>query len=246
MRTNGSLRRQAIKAAKKADWQQAVEINQQILEQKPEDTNALNRLGVAYIQLKKQKQAKAAFSQVLELDKTNVIAKKHLKKLEKNQDLAAPTFTQQHFIEEPGKTKIVKLVRLANRQTLEELKVGDPCELHPKSRYISVVADGNYIGALPEDISFRLGKLIEGGNKYNCFVRSTNEGKSCSVYIRETYRSSQNKDIQSFPSGKAASSQLEDLDDSYLLEEDIPVEIVETDKDVEKSLDDVDTSNLTG
>ncbi len=243
MSINGALRRKAIDAAKTANWQLAVELNQQILSQYPEDVSALNRLGVAYVQLKNIKKATKAFKDVLKLDKTNIIAKKHLSKIEKNQDLSAPSFTQQHFIEEPGKTKIIELRRLANKQTLEKLHVGAPCELKLKNRYISIEVNGNYVGALPEDVSFRLGKLIQGGNQYNCSIRSSN-GKNCSVYIKETYRSSKNFGIQSFPSNKGAMSQLDDVDESYLLKEEIPIEIVETDRDVEKSFDDVDSSSF--
>lgn len=238
MSTNALLVKQAIDAAKASDWQLAVELNNQILKQDSENTNALNRLGVALVQLKKVKEAREAFDKVLELDRTNIIAKKHLTKIDKKQDLTAPSFTQQHFIEEPGKTRIIELSRLCNKQTLESLNVGSNCDLRLKNRYISIEVDGKYIGALPEDISYRLGRLIQGGNQYSCSVRSSN-GKNCSVYIKETFRSDKNYGIQSFPSTKGAVNQLSELDDNFLLKEDIPMEIVNTDHDVEKSLDDV-------
>jgi Flp pilus assembly protein TadD len=42
---------QAIQAAKTAQWSSAISLNQLILEQAPDDTGALNRLGVAHAQL---------------------------------------------------------------------------------------------------------------------------------------------------------------------------------------------------
>lgn len=243
MSMNGTIRRKAISAAKQGDWEAAADFNLQILEQNSDETSALNRLGIAYVQLNKPGKAKKAFSQVLELDKTNIIAKKHLSKIANKQLVAAPAFTRQHFIEEPGRTKIVELRRLANKQILEKLRIGTPCELKLKSRYISVEAEGSYVGALPEDISFRLGKLIKTGNTYDCFVRSCN-GKILSVYIKEASRSPKNSNIMSFPGNKAAMNHLSDIDESYLLKEDIPIDILETDSDVEKSLDDVDATDL--
>ncbi len=243
MSMNGSLRRYAINAAKKGNWDEAIEYNQQILEQYPDNTNALNRLGIAYAQLKDVKKAKKAFQDTLRIDKTNIIAQKHLDRLKKNQDFGSPAFAPIHFIEEPGRTKSINLHRLANKQILESLAVGMSCELRQKNRYISVEVNGKYIGALPEDISFRLGKLIENGNRYSCSVRTCN-GKVCSVYIKETYRSAKNANVQSFPGNKHAVSQLADIDESYLISEEIPLEIVDTDRDVERSIDYVDSDDL--
>jgi tetratricopeptide (TPR) repeat protein len=240
---NGTLRRQAIHAAKTGNWAEAATLNKQILEQHPEDTSAFNRLGIAYVQLGEINKAKKAFKEALKLDQTNIIAKKHLDKLENNQELAAPSFAPLHFIEEPGKTKTVDLHRLANKQTLEKLAVGKSCELKQKNRYISVEVDGMYIGALPEDISFRLGKLIANGNRYSCTVRSAN-GKSCSVYIKEMFSHPKNKGVQSFPGNKNAIAQLQDIDESYLIHDDIPMEIVDTDRDIERSLDDMGTDDI--
>ena len=65
------LRNLAIKDAKNGDWKQAVKHNLEILELNSENTNALNRLGIAYVQLDKIPKAKKAFKQALVLDKNN-------------------------------------------------------------------------------------------------------------------------------------------------------------------------------
>lgn len=229
---------QAIAAAKDQNWSAAVEYNKTILEQNANDVGALNRLGVAYSQLGKNKLAKSAFQQVLDIDKSNPIARKNLARLKNNQATAVPTFTTQDFIEEPGKTKTVELHRLAGKNVLDILGIGQECQLKPKNRYISVESNDVYIGSLPEDISFRLAKLIETGNTYYCCIRSFSPNH-CSVYIKELSRSKKNSEINSFPVNRAAMSALNDFD-TLLLDDDIPVEVVDSDTDVERTLEDVE------
>jgi hypothetical protein len=60
------------------------------------------------------------------------------------------------------------------------------------------------------------------------------------VYIRETLRSAKNQDINSFPLNKAQVSAINDIDDLFMLEEDIPVEIIETDNDTERSMEELE------
>lgn len=230
MNMASALRHQAVTAAKQRNWERAVELNTAILEHNPEDESAYNRLGVAYLQLSQSDKAKEAFSQVLTLDKTNAIAKKYLTRIKNNSIVKPPSFSKLNFIEEPGKTKTVDLHRLAGRQAIDTLSVGQSCELILKKRYISVEVDGTYVGALPEDISYRLAKLIETGNTYSCTIRSC-AGSHCAVYLRELSRSEQNKHIHSFPPSKAGMSPLNDVEDNYILKEDIPFELVETDED---------------
>lgn len=224
----------AISAAKKQDWESAISYNQALIDDNSQDVGALNRLGVAYSQIGKMKEAKKAFQTVLEIDKSNIIAKKNLQKLENNQTPVKPLFSTQDFIEEPGKTRTVELHRLAGKNVLDALAVGQECELKPKNRYISVESkEGVYIGALPEDISFRLSKLIESGNTYYCCVRSFS-GSHCSVYIKELSRSAQNQYVNSFPVTKTSGAALNDIDDELLIEDDIPLGGLEAELDSER------------
>ncbi len=230
----------AIKDAKKGDWEAAINHNLQILDIDSDNTNALNRLGVAYLQLNKHKKAKSTFKQVLEFDKNNKIAHKHLEKLKNNQACIAPSFSRGHFIEEPGRTKTVSLFRLAGKNVLEAVSVGKECNLVIKNRFISIDIDGTYVGALPEDLSFRLSKLIKSGNEYRCLIRSCNQ-KECEVFIKETLQSKENKGTHSFPPSKMALNPLSEIEDTIIIKENIPMEIVETDTDTEKTLDNVDS-----
>jgi tetratricopeptide (TPR) repeat protein len=244
MNTQAILRQKAILAAKKGAWDQAVAHNLSLLEIDSKDTGALNRLGVAYLQLHKPKLAREQFQKTLEIDRTNKIAKKHLDKIKNKQAVITPAFVQQHFIEEPGKTKTVALHRLASKDVLESITVGATCELKNKNRYISVSVNGKYVGSLPEDLSFRLTKLIDTGNTYICAIRSCCN-KSCEVYIREKTRSKKNANTHSFPPNKIALNSLtDDLDERFVFEENIPVQIVDVDRDFEKTIEDFSTDEV--
>lgn len=227
--TLSALRRQAIQAVKDGNWHEAVTCNQEIFTQDATDVNALNRLGMAYLQLNQPKDAKQTFEQVLAIDKTNQIAKKQLDRIKNNSVVTAPTFSQQSFIEEPGKTKTIGLHRLAGRKVLEALSVGQSCELRPKNRYISVELNGQYIGALPEDLSFRLSKLMQTGNEYSCLIYSYTDN-SCKVYLKEEFRSKKNADTHSFPPGKLSAAGQE-MDDRYLFDDDNAMDLGEGDED---------------
>lgn len=236
-----TLENQAIQATKNQDWDQALAANLNILEQEPNNIPALMRSGIAYLQLEKKSKAKEAFEQVLTIDKANALAKKHLLKLKNNQKIILSHLpSNEEFIEEPGKSKTVELHRLAGKDQLESLSVGQECTLKSKNRFISVESNKVYIGSLPEDLSARLSKLIAGGNTYVCYIQSLSS-TSCTVFIKEATRSKHNQFIHSFP---VAKNQLNGLNDMYLSDdsiplqmEDIPLQLVETDADDEKTPD---------
>ncbi len=212
------LKQLAINAAKAGDWNQAQAANLEILSRQPHDVAALNRLGVAYTQQKKHKLAKEAFEKVIKVDKTNLLAKKNLARLKNTKHLDINLVGQEDFIEEPGKTRVVELHRLAGKQVLEMLSSGMPCTLKVKKRYISVEAGEHYIGALPEDLSFRLTKLINSGNTYRCFIRSIS-GLHVSVYLREETRAACNGDNPSFPVSKPVPGNDEEFGDDGLIKD---------------------------
>lgn len=240
MSTYSKLRTQAILAAKKTDWHAAVAINEQILTSYPDDVGSYNRLGLAQLQLGDRSAAKTSFSKALEIDRSNAIAKKQLERISSKKTTTLPSFSTEHFIEEPGRTKIVELHRLAGKQVLEELSVGSHCKLVAKKRYISVeTLQGTYIGALPEDISFRLIKLIESGNVYACMIQKITSNQ-CSVYLKETHRSPANLDTHSFPPGKINSNSVLDIDDRFLMEDEMAVEDSDDEEDVDKPFDSSD------
>lgn len=230
MQNSALLRTAAIAAVKNSDWTTAVQINQEILSKFPKDLSAMNRLGLAYLKIGQEKEAKKIFKQVIELDRSNIIANKHLNNIKNKEQTPDIIFNAEaDFIEEPGKSKIISLHRLTSRAQLSKLKVGETCHLQIKNRYISVVDNKKkHIGALPEDISFRLSKLISTGNEYACIIYKIDD-KQCCVQLKETFCSKKNAQLQSFPS-KKINTQF-NLGDEVTLDEDVPLEIVHTDED---------------
>lgn len=238
------LQKQAIDCATKGEWQQAVEANEAILVNDAQNISALNRLGFCYMQLGKKKQAIEAYEKVLEIEKLNGVAKKYLEMLKKNITMKAEHINaSEDFVEEPGKSKVIQLHRLAGNVVTERLMVAMRCELKSKGRFVTVTTkDGEYIGSLPEDISKHLSQLMKTGNKYECLIRSVSKSE-CAVFIKETLRSSENEHIPSFVSPKVSFSDdilLETPEegsiDSELSDEATEVEFEETDDS-----DDTDT-----
>ena len=224
------LRQQAIQAAQNNDWKLAVQINQEIIDEKENDLEAMNRLGLAYLKLDQAAKAKKTFKNILKIDGSNIIANKHLAKLKNNEKTKDIIFNKDtSFIEEPGKSKIFTLHRLAGKGQLKKLKVGENCQLQLKNKFISITDEsGKHIGALPDDISFRLSKLIKTDNKYDCVIYKVNE-KQCCVQIRETERSKKNEQIQSFPN--RSQGNITYLNEDFVFEENIPVESADMDLD---------------
>jgi len=202
----GLLERQAIKAAMVGAWDQAIELNQKILKIDPQNIPALNRLGRALAEKGCLQLAQKTYRRVLSIDRYNLIAKRNLKRLadqKKTKETAPPVKTSTPgavFIEEPGKTKTVKLVRLATPAVLSRLNSADEVCLIPKKHTISVThSDGTYLGALPDDLSHRLLRFIRGGNQYQAFVKTVDR-QTLEIFIRETKRASRFRNTPSFTS----------------------------------------------
>jgi len=187
-----SLELQAIKAALNRSWEEAVEYNLAILQVQPDDIEALNRLARAYTEIGQGKSAQTTYKKVLRLDRYNTIAKKNLDKLTSSplpSGSASPPPQPQLFLEEPGKTKSVNLIKVTEAKFINHLTPGDEVCLTPKTRTIAITTKSNhYLGCLPDDLSHRLLKLLRLGNKYTALVRGVGKN-SLSIIIRETARS---------------------------------------------------------
>ena len=183
----------AINAALQQDWKEAVRINTALLKTDKNNISLLNRLGFAYLQSGQLTLAKTTFVKVTKLDPYNQIAAKNLKKLGlvKQKDILKNPKRQvlpMSFLEEPGKTKIVECVNTATVQVLSTLTPGEEVELKAKNHTVEVRSSQNvYLGALPDDISFRLIKFLAVGNTYQGLVKSTNKN-TLVVFIREMSR----------------------------------------------------------
>ncbi|MGH2583366.1 MAG: tetratricopeptide repeat protein, partial [Dehalococcoidia bacterium] len=81
-RMRRQLADQAIKLAMESRWDEAAQINRQVLAIDPRNVDAYNRLGKALTELGRYGEARASYSRTLELDAANSIAKKNLSRLQ--------------------------------------------------------------------------------------------------------------------------------------------------------------------
>ncbi len=190
----------AIQATLKGNWDEAIKLNKSLLDENPKDVEALNRMGLAYTILGKSKSAKSTYQKVLEIDPLNSIALKNLSKLTSDSSDEEATIVinmNNIFIEETGKTKVVDLINLAQAEVLNTLRTGQSLDLSAKRLKIFISQGKKYIGVLPDDIGKRLIKFLNGGNKYEAFVKSSNH-QNVTIFIRELKRANKFKDQPSF------------------------------------------------
>jgi len=197
--------KQAIALAMAGRWREAVEANKSIIKSFPDDVDAYNRLGRAYMELGEYLKAREAYSRAKELDPYNAIAEKNLRRLSHLGEAAGlkDSFHRvepQHFIEETGKAGVVRLYRVAAKEILAKMVAGDRVYLKiDGSNLIVENGRGEYLGQVEPKHSQRLVKLMEGGNKYTAAVLSSSEDMMM-VIIREVYQHPNQADQLSFPS----------------------------------------------
>src|SRR3989344_6993772 len=192
-----TLTKLAIDAAVISDWEQAEKINKKIVSLFQNDVTALNRLARAQICRGGIKKAEKTYKKVLELDPYNIIAKKNLEKLTKISKIdghadgngTLHNNFSNYFLYEPGKTKIIQLLNLAPPAIIATLNCGEKLSMTLKKHSITITDEnGTYLGALPDDLSHKLLTYINGGNKYDIYVKFATV-KKLTVFIRELERS---------------------------------------------------------
>lgn len=202
---NKDLAQQAVSQALAGNWKKAIEFNSLILKDNSEDIDALNRLARAHAELGNIKKARSTAQKVIKLDHFNSIAIKSLAKwegLKQGETIKSGPSSAKVFLEEPGKTKLVKLLHPCGAKVLARLDAGDEVKINTYAHRITVTTpSGTYIGKLPDDLSVHLRKLIKYGNEYNVLIKST-DACSVKIFIRETKRSKKLANIPSFSTEK--------------------------------------------
>ena len=203
------LAQKAVLKALSGEWGEALKINLQIIKKDPQNKNnftvdALNRAAKACARLGYLEKAKKFSREVLVMDPMNSIAGKALEKWEglestENIDGHASLPPAHHFLEEPGKTKIVPLLNLGDQRLIAQIDSGCEVKLSAHSHKVSIITlDGKYVGRLPDDLAAHLKRLIELGNCYKVLVKSVDKSE-VKVFIKELIRSDAVKYVTSFP-----------------------------------------------
>jgi tetratricopeptide (TPR) repeat protein len=203
--TGSLLPNEAVAAALRQDWKEAIRINTAIVKEQKDNIEALLRLAYAYLKTGQLSQAKKTYERVLDVDQYNQIAQKNLKRLTiiKKKNLTHDTvhnLSPMMFLEEPGITKIVECIHTAQSQILSTLSAGQEVYMKPKNHCVEIRSIQNtYLAALPDDISFKLNKLIAAGNTYQVVVKSI-EKNFLKIFIRELTRGKRFANQPSFTS----------------------------------------------
>lgn len=197
--------REAISLAMQGQWREAITVNKNLIELFPNDVEAYNRLGRAFMELGEYHAAQDAYRHSLEIDPYNAIAQKNaqrlslLKKVKDRQQADTRKLDPQHFIEEIGKAGVVQLHNLAPPVVLARVVAGDSVHLKIDGNNLAVDSGrGEYLGHVEPRHGQRLIRLINGGNKYSAAIVSSAEN-AVSVIIRETYQHPSQAGQLSFP-----------------------------------------------
>jgi hypothetical protein len=199
----------AIQLAMQNKWQEAAELNRQILEAFPDDVDTLNRLGKSLMELGQYADARDQYQRASKLDPSNGIAAKNLVRLTKLADEAAtsPISAVQYgrtvdpslFIEESGKTAVTDLVDRPRFQTIATLAAGDKLTLKVESGVVRVVGPGDVVvGQLEPKIGQRVIRLVAAGNRYSAAITSIDD-HHVRIILREEYRDPSMRSRPSFP-----------------------------------------------
>ncbi|MFC2034527.1 tetratricopeptide repeat protein [Chloroflexota bacterium] len=203
--------KQAIDLAMQGRWREAIAANKSLLESFPDDTDAYNRLGRAYIDLGEYSLARGAYERAIELDPYNTIAQKNLNRLshlgetEFGSKCAPDKVEPQQFIEEVDKAGVVNLCCLAPPEVLAKTVAGSSAKVKLGGPSLIVEnGHGEYLGQVEPKHGQRLVQLMEGGNKYTATIISSTE-EAVTVIIREVYKDPSQVGRLSFPSKEAES-----------------------------------------
>ncbi len=198
--------KQAIALAMEGRWREAVAANQEIIEHYPNDVDACNRLGRAYMELGEYALAHQAYSRAKEIDPYSTIADKNLRRLVNLKEAGdislgdAQGVGSRAFIEETGKAGVVNLHHLADSKLLAGIDAGDKVNLKIEdSRLVVENSRGQYLGQVEPKHAQRLVRLMQGGNTYSANVISSSENM-LAVIIREVYQHPSQEGQLSFPS----------------------------------------------
>lgn len=200
------LKEQAVEKAIEGNFDDAIALNLSVLKELPEDIDTLMQLAHAYWQTGNVKSAKLYYKKTLDIDPNNVLARKRtnlLKTVANNKSINMSRKKGRivpitDLIEEPGKTKTVRLSYIGKPEHLSLLTIGEEVFLSIRKRKIEVRdLSGNFIGYLPDDISKRLIELMQHDCAYKAFIFSI-EKNEVKAFVQEVKKSKKFRNIPSF------------------------------------------------
>jgi tetratricopeptide (TPR) repeat protein len=253
--TRRQLVEEARKAAFEGNWEEAVTLNEQMIERFQKDAEAFNRLGRAYIALGNLDEAKDAYSKALRADPANLIARRNLQRLEilrgsggkpAESSRPGPMPRTTVFLEEVGRTWVDELVNPGDLQELADVSSGEQLHLAVEDERLVVRrANGVRMGEVEPKTARRVIELMGGGNRYEIYALGLS-GQTLRTILREVHRDSSLATTVSFPRQITSRSYLRDRDllrqrdeaDFFLFDED-------EDEDTEPTVTEPDDDDTT-
>jgi hypothetical protein len=225
------LEQQAVDASINQQWDVAVEINKQILVMDDQNISAYLRLGFAELQKEDAKEAKKYYDAVLKLQPHNQMAIDNLERIEILLDTSTKKSVKEKahldpnmFLEIPGKTKSVPLVKLGQKNVLAVLAVGQEIELKLKARKVEIRSkDDEYIGSLPDDLSKRLIFFLKNKSSYRAYIKESNLSRVV-IFIQEEKKGKKVAHYSSFPATIQPTPTIENEDDDEANPNDLELE----------------------
>lgn len=196
--------KEAIDLAMQGRWQEAVDVNQEIISNFPRDVDAYNRLGRAYMELGQYTKSTDAYSRAVEIDPYNAIANRNLQRIadmdqSESEEVDTDQVAPHHFIEEIGKSGTVVLYDLGPKEKRAKMVAGDNVVLKVDGNSLVVENKrGEYMGRVEPKTAQRLARLILGGNQYTATIVRA-KADLMSIIIRETYQDPSQAGKLSFP-----------------------------------------------
>jgi tetratricopeptide (TPR) repeat protein len=204
-------RRQLIEDARQSAiegrWEDALTINQQIVERTPRDAAAFNRLGKAQLELGNVQEAIDAYSSSLKADPANMIARRNLHRLEQlggreseiERRVKKLTPRTSVFIQEVGKTWVDEIINPVGTDILADVASGEALELKVTNRRLLVLrSDGVELGEIDPRTAVRVIELMASGNTYEIYALGQSAA-GLRIILRETFRDPSQADRVSFP-----------------------------------------------
>jgi hypothetical protein len=196
---------QAVNLAMQSRWQEAAELNGQLIDSYPKEVEAYNRLGKALLELGRFDDAREAYNHALRLEPMNTIAQKNIARLETLREEDAPMVAPSGpvdpslFIAETGRSTTTSLVELGPADVLATVDAGDTVTLEYVENTVLVKApSGEVLGKIEPRLRQRLIRLTGMGNEYSAVVTGVDE-QSLRVIVRETHRDPSMGERPSFP-----------------------------------------------
>jgi tetratricopeptide (TPR) repeat protein len=208
--TKKQLIQDALTASLEGRWDDAISLNDQIVERSPRDSEALNRKGRALIEKGDLIAAREVYAESLKADPANMIARRNLQRLELlyGRDAEGEQVETQSsagiphssvFVEEVGKTWVDELVNPQPAGKLAEVAPGSQLTLEVKDERLFVTNEhGEELGEVEARIAGRIMDLMNGGNRFEVYALGMS-GHSLRVILREVSRDDSQADKIAFP-----------------------------------------------